>query len=117
MTGRQTASGEIALVGLPVSFTRFQRDGTDTDLAIMTVPVPPAEGQIDRLARLRGLTPTEARIAALLQQGLSNREVAKRTGCSEETAKTYSKRILSKLNVSRSGLAHELTWQAIGGAA
>lgn len=101
--------------GTPVCLTRFFRAGQPTELIVITAPVPPRTDRIGELTQIRGLTRTEARIAQLLYLGLTNRETAQATGLSEETVKTYAKRVLHKLNVTRSGLAHMLTWQASGG--
>lgn len=107
--------GEDEGSGTPVTLTRFFRGGRPTALVVVTAPVPPRADRIGALAQSRGLTRTEARIAELLYLGLTNRETARATGLSEETVKTYAKRVLNKLNVTRSGLAHMLTWQASGG--
>ena len=47
------------------------------------------------------LTPSEARIAALVGSGLSPRESAEKLGIAEETARTTLKRVFSKTGVSR----------------
>ena len=71
---------------------------------------------VAKLARAGGLTHAEARVAALLQMGLSNKDAAKAAGLKEQSVSTYAKRALSKLNVtSRAEMAQMLTWQAAGG--
>jgi DNA-binding NarL/FixJ family response regulator len=45
------------------------------------------------------LTPREYEVLDLLASGLSDREIAKRLVVSEETARTYTKRLLQTLNV------------------
>ena len=45
------------------------------------------------------LTPREYEVLDLLASGLSDREIAKRLVVSEETARTYTKRLLQVLNV------------------
>jgi DNA-binding NarL/FixJ family response regulator len=80
------------------------------------MPQPPDSRRVEMLARAGGLTAAEARIAALLQMGLSNKDVATTTGLKEQSVSTYTKRVLSKLNVSsRAEMAQLLTWQAAGG--
>jgi DNA-binding CsgD family transcriptional regulator len=49
---------------------------------------------------LTRLTPAEARVARLLERGLTNRELAARLRVSDETVKTHVKHILEKLGVS-----------------
>ncbi|MEH6346905.1 MAG: helix-turn-helix transcriptional regulator [Bermanella sp.] len=47
------------------------------------------------------LTPQEINIARLLQQGLTNKEMAKQLGISPATIKNHISNIAQKLNVSR----------------
>jgi predicted ATPase/DNA-binding NarL/FixJ family response regulator len=49
---------------------------------------------------LASLTPREREVAALLAEGLTNRQIASRLVITEQTAETHVKRILSKLSVS-----------------
>ena len=101
---------------IPVTFSRFYHQGAATDLVTVTMPLPPDSRRVERLARAGGLTPAEARIAALLQMGLSNKDMAMTTGLKEQSVSTYAKRVLNKLNVnSRAEMAQMLTWQAAGG--
>lgn len=53
------------------------------------------------IARLFGLTAAEARLAALLADGMSLAEAAAALAISEGSARTYSKRIFAKIGVSR----------------
>lgn len=53
------------------------------------------------VADLLGLPRNEARLAALLARGLTLREVAAELGVTENTARTYSKLVYSKLGISR----------------
>jgi DNA-binding CsgD family transcriptional regulator len=101
---------------IPVSLSRFHHDGIATDLVLVTMPLPPDSLRVEMLARAGGLTPAEARIAALLQMGLSNKDAAVAAGLKEQSVSTYAKRVLNKLNVtSRAEMAQLLTWQAAGG--
>ena len=56
------------------------------------------------------LTPTETRVAALVAQGLSNREIGERTFVAPETVKTHLAHIYGKLGVHSRA---ELTAQAV----
>ncbi|WP_434385964.1 LuxR C-terminal-related transcriptional regulator [Melittangium boletus] len=66
------------------------------------------------IARLHGLTPTEALLAASLAQGLSLAEFAATRGCTEQTARTHLKRVLDKMGVRRQS---ELVRVLLGSAA
>ena len=72
------------------------------------------------LARLQGggwdsLTPTETKIAALLEAGLSNPEIAARLLLSRRTIETHVSHILKKLDVhSRTDIAREAALRTIG---
>ena len=59
--------------------------------------------RIDRAlaAKLHGLTPTEAELAAALAEGRTLAEFAEARGCSEQTGRTHLKRILEKTGTSR----------------
>lgn len=95
---------------VPATLARFP---AAADLVTLLVPVPPEPDQVERVARSLGLTATEARVAALLQRGLSNRVAALCMGVQEQSFATYSKRVLSKLNLtSRAEIAQMLTWQS-----
>jgi len=61
------------------------------------------------------LTPTETKIAGLVQGGLSNPEIAARLLLSRRTVATHVSHILKKLNVhSRTDIAREAALRAIG---
>ncbi|WP_084421523.1 helix-turn-helix transcriptional regulator [Henriciella litoralis] len=53
------------------------------------------------LEKLFGLTPTEARLAALLASGMSLTDAAGHLGVTENTVRKYSKTVYSKLGVHR----------------
>ncbi len=65
------------------------------------VPAPQSfalnESKLDEL----GITKRELEILQLIADGLSNREIAERLFVSENTVKTHSSRLLSKLNARR----------------
>lgn len=97
---------------VPVSLSRHQASRTSQPLVVAIVPQQPDRRRIEQLALTMGLTQSEARVAALMQMGLPNREAARVAGLKEQTFSTYSKRVLAKLNVScRAEMAHMLTWQ------
>ncbi|WP_246035852.1 helix-turn-helix transcriptional regulator [Aliishimia ponticola] len=101
---------------MPLTLSRYFHHGVPTQYVLAMVPVPPSPARVEDLVRQMGLTSSEARVAALLQLGLSNREAAKIAGVRPETFNTYAKRVLNKLNVScRTEMAQMLTWQAAGG--
>jgi len=101
---------------VPITLTRYFHRGEATRFVVATLPTPPSTQRIEALVRRLGLSHSEAKVAALIQRGLSNREAAAMAGLKEQTFNTYAKRVLSKLNVScRSEMARLLTWQASGG--
>jgi DNA-binding NarL/FixJ family response regulator len=60
------------------------------------------------------LTPTETKIAALVESGLSNPEIAAKLLLSRRTVATHVSNILRKLNVhSRTDIAREAALRAI----
>jgi two-component system, NarL family, response regulator LiaR len=59
-----------------------------------------------------GLTPREMEILGLIAQGLSNREIAERLHVSENTVKTHSANLFSKLNARRRTQAVQIAKQA-----
>ncbi len=59
-------------------------------------------GSLERLvATLFDLSPSKAKLAALLTQGMTLAEAARETGLTESTVRSYSKKIFSKVGVSR----------------
>ncbi len=101
---------------VPVTLSRYVHEGRPTSYVIVMLPIPPTTKRVEKLVKQMGLTSAEARVAALIQLGLTNREAAKVLGLKPQTFNTYSKRALSKLNVSgRAEMAQLLTWQASGG--
>lgn len=112
------AAAACGLGRIPVSITRYQTSAEAMPLVVMIIPQQPNREHMERLALKMGLTPSEARVAALMQTGLSNRAAAQIAGLKEQTFNTYSKRVLAKLNMGcRAEMAHMLTWQASVGRA
>jgi len=62
-----------------------------------------------------GLTPREEEIVALLDEGLSNKQIARKLGISPVTDKNHVHRILRKLGVGRRGAAAALVRKHYGG--
>jgi DNA-binding CsgD family transcriptional regulator len=88
---------------------------TRTKIVVKEVEVPvPARpftlntASVERL----GLTPRELEILALIAEGLSNREIANRLFVSENTVKTHSANLFSKLSAKRRTQAVQLAKEA-----
>lgn len=100
-------------VHVPMSLSPYRHDEQGARLFLAMLPMPPDQKRIEALAVKMGLTPSEARVAALIRAGHSNRQAAEIAGLKVETFNTYAKRALSKMNAScRSEMAQMLTWQA-----
>ena len=97
---------------VPMSLSVYPDPAGERTLFLAMLPLPPEQKWIEKIAVELGLTPVEARVAALIRSGLSNRSAAEVAGLKVETFNTYAKRVLSKMNVScRSEMAQMLTWQ------
>jgi DNA-binding CsgD family transcriptional regulator len=59
-----------------------------------------------------GMTPRELEILQLIAEGLSNREISERLFVSENTVKTHSARLFSKLNARRRTQAVQIAKEA-----
>jgi DNA-binding CsgD family transcriptional regulator len=70
-------------------------------LMLLSDPGSEAGGNPTRALQLLGLTPAEARIAALVGSGLSPRETAERVGNSEGTVRSALTQIYQKLDIGR----------------
>lgn len=100
---------------VPVSLSRFYHLGKPSELVVAMLPMPPDPARVEMMGRKMGLSTCEAKVAALMQLGLTNREAARQAGLKEQTFNTYAKRVLNKLNVAgRTEMAQLLTWQAAG---
>lgn len=98
---------------VPMSLSPYRHDDQGPRLFLAMLPMPPDQKRIEALAIKMGLTRSEARVAALIRAGHSNRQAAEIAGLKVETFNTYAKRALSKMNAScRSEMAQMLTWQA-----
>jgi DNA-binding CsgD family transcriptional regulator len=85
-------------------------------LIIREVPVPvPANGEFvvnSASVQKLGLTPRELEILSLIAGGLSTREIAERIYVSENTVKTHSANLFSKLNARRRTQAVQIAKEA-----
>jgi DNA-binding CsgD family transcriptional regulator len=87
---------------------------TKTRIVVKEVPVRgdlPFRVNTANVARL-GLTPREIEILQLIAEGLSNREIAARLFVSENTVKTHSANVFSKLSAKRRTQAVQLAKEA-----
>ncbi|MCW5697104.1 MAG: hypothetical protein KIS96_10290 [Bauldia sp.] len=75
--------------------------GADAALVLFSDPASGAGGNPTRALQLLGLTPAEARIAALVGSGLSPKEAAAQLGNSEGTVRTTLTQIYQKLDIGR----------------
>ena len=83
--------------GLPSSF------GVADSAVLLLVADPERRPElpVDRIARLHGLTPSEARLAAALVAGQTLEEYAERTGITRGTARWTIKKVLAKTDCRR----------------
>lgn len=75
--------------------------GSVTGLVLITDPDHPLPAGPSRALQLLGLTPAEARLAALVGSGLSPREASEQLNVTEGTARVTLKRVFAKLDLSR----------------
>ena len=81
-----------------------------TQIVIKHVPVPASVpfAPDERRREDLGITPRELNILELIAEGLSNREIAEKLFVSENTVKTHSSRVFSKLGARRRTQAVQL---------
>ncbi|HET9426569.1 MAG TPA: response regulator transcription factor [Gemmatimonadaceae bacterium] len=87
---------------------------TRTKVVVQEVPVPvtgPFTVNAASVERL-GLTPREIEILQLIAAGMSNREIAGRLFVSENTVKTHSANLFSKLSAKRRTQAVQIAKEA-----
>lgn len=86
---------------------------TRTRVVVREVPVPAEPFALNTASVERlGLTPRELEILGLIAEGLSNREIAGRLFVSENTVKTHSANVFSKLSAKRRTQAVQLAKEA-----
>ena len=97
----------FAVVGI---WLGLKLTGKQDRFVIKEVPVPSGEPFLpdDSKREALGITPRELEILELIAQGLSNREIAARLFVSENTVKTHSSRVFSKLDAKRRTQAVQL---------
>lgn len=108
-------SGELRPAYLLRLSWRRNEPGTDfSDLLAIFVPTHSGHSASKALQIAFGLTPSEARVAELIAQGVSISEAAEELALSPETARSYSKAVFSKLGISRqSALAAHASWMFV----
>ena len=74
----------------------------------VTVPAPVDFVRDQQRVEALGLTPRELEILEMIAAGLSNKEIAERGHVSENTVKTHSSRVFSKLGARRRTQAVQL---------
>jgi NarL family two-component system response regulator LiaR len=74
----------------------------------VTIPAPVDFVRDERRVESLGLTPRELEILEMIAAGLSNKEIAERGHVSENTVKTHSSRVFSKLGARRRTQAVQL---------
>jgi DNA-binding CsgD family transcriptional regulator len=74
----------------------------------VTIPAPEDFVRDERRVESLGLTPRELEILEMIAAGLSNKEIAERGHVSENTVKTHSSRVFSKLGARRRTQAVQL---------
>lgn len=104
-----TAVAPGALQALPGGITAYgQPDGDMLLRATRDLPTP------ERIASALGLTPSEARLARALGQGLALTEASATLGLTRETGRSYAKQIYAKTGVAgQSGLVRLLWCSAL----
>ena len=87
---------------------------TPERVVIREVPVPANAAFVVNSASVErlGLTPRELEILTLIAEGLSNREIAERLYVSENTVKTHSANLFTKLNARRRTQAVQIAKEA-----
>ena len=80
------------------------------EIVVKEVPIAPDQpfAPNDRKREDLGITPRELDILVLIANGMSNREIAEKLFVSENTVKTHSSRVFSKLGAKRRTQAVQL---------
>jgi DNA-binding CsgD family transcriptional regulator/PAS domain-containing protein len=105
----------LSVLVAPVGELRAELSLADKPAALLIVTDPldgagPSPRAVDRLGTLFGLTPTEARVALRIAQGMSGPEAAAQLGIGPGTVHAHLKSVFAKTGVRRqSGLARLLT--------
>ena len=101
-------------IWLGLKLTRPKEVVVTKEVVVEREVLRPAEPFVVDPARLEalGITPREHEILTLIAAGLSNREIAEKLFVSENTVKTHSSRLFTKLNARRRTEAVQLAKQA-----
>jgi DNA-binding CsgD family transcriptional regulator len=91
----------LGLLVRPLQRQSRRQQSSAVAVAFITDPQSPQLAPQQLIAKLFGLTPTEARLATLLADGQSLTEVALSLGVSEGSARGYCKRIFAKTGINR----------------
>jgi DNA-binding CsgD family transcriptional regulator len=107
---RQRLASALATSSEHLGWEKFEEahsQGMQLDLDAAVAYANRARGERSRPSvGWDSLTPTEARVAALIAQGLSNREIAAELFVSPETVKTHLTHMFDKLGIrSRAAIA------------
>jgi NarL family two-component system response regulator LiaR len=78
------------------------------EIVVKEVPIAQPFAPNDRKREDLGITPRELDILVLMANGMSNREIAEKLFVSENTVKTHSSRVFSKLGAKRRTQAVQL---------
>ena len=94
------------------------RGATWPGAAVVVVVDPTRRPRLDPalVAAGLGLTPTESRVAVLLTEGKSLREVAAATGCKETTIRWHLRQIFAKRGIARQAELVRLVLSLAGAA-
>ncbi len=114
LEGKATNDYDALVVGmqggmaLSILMRRIPRSGVDMRLRNAAIVIYLKESSQagtalngDIVATLFGLKPAEAKVASLLADGLSFQQIARAMEVTEETVRTYSKRVFAKTGTSR----------------
>jgi|GEM_PF-2429941 len=94
----------LSLIFLPLHPHHRLRQDSDANARVLVVvhdPVHTMRLDVDVVAKLHGLTATEASLAVALAEGQSAAEIAEARHSSEHTVRTHLKRILEKTGTHR----------------
>lgn len=98
-------------IWLGLRLTRATERVVVREILVANPPNAPFVVRAASVERL-GVTPRELEILQLIAAGLSNREIAERLNVSENTVKTHSTRLFSKLNARRRTQAVQIAKEA-----
>ncbi len=100
MVARGQGRAPLELLVAPLPFG-IGSSGSARSIVFLGDPEQPLTPPTDRLRRLYGLTPAEARLVVDLVDGASLAEAAHRAGITVETGRGRLKHVMAKLGVSR----------------